>query len=68
MQVMKKRYPSDNPNWFRIKKLWRKYNILRGVGDILTAQKVAKDIQQCQNDLKLPIANFDELFSIVLWE
>lgn len=65
---MKKRYATDNPAWFRIKKLWRKHNILRGMGDILGAQQVARDIQQCQYDLNLQVSNFDELFSIVLWE
>lgn len=65
---MKKRYPSDNPSWFRIKKLWLKLKILRGKGDIIAAQQVAKDIQKCQYDLNLPISNFDKLFSIVLWE
>lgn len=68
MQVTKKRYPTDNPNWFRIKKLWLKYKILRGVGDILSAQNIAREIQQCQKELGRPVANFDDLFSIVLWE
>lgn len=68
MQVTKKRYATDNPSWFRLKKLWLKYKISRGIGDILLAQKIAKDIQQCQKDLNVTIANFDELFKIVLWE
>jgi len=65
---MKKRYPSDNPSWFRIKKLWLKLKILRGKGDIISAQKVAIDIQKCQEDLGLPKSDFTELLSIVLWE
>lgn len=68
MLIMKKRYSTDNPSWYRLKKLWRKYNILRGKGDILTAQKVAVDIQQCQENLGLAKSDFTEVMSIVLWE
>lgn len=68
MQVMKKRYSTDNPSWFRLKKLWIKYKILRGKGDILAAQKVAIDIQKCQESLGVPKSDFTEVLSVVLWE
>lgn len=68
MPISKKRYPTDNSSWFRLKKLWLKYKISRGLGDILLAQKVALDIQQCQENLGLPKSDFTEILSVVLWE
>lgn len=68
MQTQKKRYATDNPSWFRLKKLWLKYKISRGIGDILLAQKVAIDIQECQEKLGLPKSDFTEILSVVLWE
>ena len=66
--MAKKRYDYDDNNWYRLKKMWRKFKILRGKGDILEQQKIALEIQKCQRDLNLQVANFDELQSIVLWE
>lgn len=66
--MAKKRYDSDSPSWYRLKKLWRKFLIVKGKGDILEAQKLSREIQSCQQDLNIPIANFEQLQSVVLWE
>lgn len=66
--MTKKRYATDSPLWYRLKKLWKKFLITRGKGDILTAQKLAREIQDCQKGLGVPISNFEQILSIVLWE
>lgn len=65
---VKKRYEYDSPLWYRLRKLWKKFLIIKGKGDILEAQKLAREIQSCQRDLNVPVANFEQLLSVVLWE
>ena len=59
---------SLNPAWNSLKKLWRKFKIAKGRGDIIEAQKIAKGILECQDSLGVPKSDFNELFGIVLWE
>lgn len=66
--MTKKRYSTDSSSWYRLKKLWKKFLITRGKGDILESQKLAKEIQDCQKNLGVPVSNFEQILSIVLWE
>jgi hypothetical protein len=67
-QKLKKRYPTDNPNWQRLKGLWIRFKVAKRRLNILESQKLARQIQECQMELKLPVSEFKELFSIILWE
>jgi len=51
-----------NPNYNKLKKLWNKYNILKGESDIKGATKTAEKIIKLQKKMKIGyVADFPEL-------